>query len=101
MPKAVHISVRVPVEIRNEEGHIVTSCFLLDTPQEGSNKHDALDALTDAVRSFLISSFGNGSIDRMLHDHKLCPQDVQSGVIDGRYIEVSLTLAASPPNKQT
>ena len=101
MQKAVQISVRVPVEIRNEDGRIVTSCFLLDTPQKGSNKHDTLDALTDAVRSFLISSFGNGSIDRMLHDHELCPQDVRSGVIDGRYIEVSLTLTASPPNVKT
>ena len=94
MQKAVHISVKVPVEIRNEDGRIVTSCFLLDTPQEGSNKPDALNALTDAVRSFLISRFGAGSIDRMLHDHELCPQDVQSSVIDGRYIEVSLTLTA-------
>ena len=98
MQKAVHISVKVPVEIRNEDGRIVTSCFLLDTPQEGSNKSDALDALTDAVRSFLISCFGNGSIDRMLHDHELCPQDVRSGVIDGRYIEISLTLTASTPD---
>ena len=98
MQKAVHITVKVPVEIRNEDGRIVTSCFLLDTPQEGSNKHDALDALTDAVRSFLISCFGNGSIDRMLQDHELCPQDVRSGVMDGRYIEVSLTLTASTPD---
>ena len=101
MQKAVHISVRVPVEIRNEDGRIVTSCFLLDTPQKGSNKHDTLNALTDAVRSFLISSFGNGSIDRMLHDHELCPQDARSSVIDGRYIEVSLTLTASPPSEKT
>ena len=98
MQKAVHISVKLPVEIRNEEGRIVASCFLLDTSQEGSNKHDALDALTDAVRSFLISCFGIGSIDRMLHDHELCPQDVRGGVMDGRYIEVSLTLTASTPN---
>lgn len=97
MHKAVHISVKLPVEIRNEDERIVTSSFLLDTPQEGSNKPDALDALTDAVRSFLISCFGNGSIDRMLHDHELCPQDATSGVIDGRYIEVSLTLTASTP----
>lgn len=98
MQKAVHITVKVPVEIRNEDGRIVTSCFLLDTPQAGLNKHDALDALTDAVRSLLISCFDNGSIDRMLHDHELCPQDVRSDVIDGRYIEVSLTLTASTPD---
>ncbi len=98
MQKAVHISVKLPVNIRNEDGRIVTSCFLLDTPQEGLNKPDALDALTDAVRSFLISCFENGTIDRMLHDHELCPQDVASSVIEGRYIEVSLMLKAPAPD---
>ena len=83
MQKAVQICVKVPVEIRNEDGRIITSCFLLDTAQQGSNKPAALDALTDAVRSFLISCFDNGSIDRMLYDHDLVPQDVRSGVIDG------------------
>lgn len=98
MQKAVQIFVKVPVEIRNEDGRIVTSCFLLDTAQEGSNKPAALDALTDAVRSFLISCFDNGSVDRMLHDHDLCAHDVRSSIIDGHYIEVSLTLTASTPD---
>lgn len=85
------------MEIRDEDGRIVTSCFLLNAPQEGASKPDALGALADAVRSFLILRFSDGSVDRMLHDHELFPQDVSSGVIDGRYIEVSLTLAASIP----
>ncbi len=97
MQKTVQISVRLPVEIRSGDGRIVTSCFLLDIPQEGLNKPEALNALTVAARCFLKSCFNSRGVDRMLYDHELRPQDVPNSGIDGRYIEVSLTLAASTP----
>jgi hypothetical protein len=40
--KAMQVFFKVPVEISEEGGRFVVSCFLLDGQHEGPNKHETL-----------------------------------------------------------
>ena len=94
MVSAVYMYLKVPVRVRPENGRFVSSCFLLDQPQEGPTKHAALEALTNAVQSFMTSCYRDRRIDSLLHEHDLRLLNVGDEITSGRYIDVSVMLRA-------
>ena len=49
--KALQVYFKVPADVQGEEGRFVASCFLLTATCTGATKHEALSALTEAVRA--------------------------------------------------
>ena len=92
MVKAMQVFFKVPVEVRQERGRYVASCFLLDSHQEGPNKHEALVALTNAVQSFMTSCCSDRSIDAVLHRHNLRLPNAGDELMTGHYIDVAVLL---------
>lgn len=90
---------KLPVEIRQEDGRFVASCFLLDTPQEGPNKHETLAALTNAVQSYMTSCCGDRAIDAVLHRHDICLPDAGEELKTGHYIDVEVLLKIPAPRR--
>jgi hypothetical protein len=90
--KAMQMFFKVPVEIRKVDGGFVASCFLVDAPQEGPNKHETLVALTNVVQEYVTSCCGDRAIDAMLHRHDLRLPEAGDELKTGHYIDVSILL---------
>ena len=90
--KAMQMFFKVPVEIRQQDGRFIASCFLLDTHHEGANKHETLVALTNALQAFMTSCCGDRAIDAVLHRHDLRLPNVEDELRTGRYVDVSILL---------
>ena len=88
----MQVYFKVPVQIGEENGRYLASCFLVDTPSEGPTKHDALESLTTAVHSLMISSARDRALDAILHRHDLRIPDQGDELATGRYIDVSIQL---------
>jgi hypothetical protein len=94
MRKAIRVSFRVPVEVREENGRFIVTCFLLESPQEAASKHAAIDNMANAVQLQMFSRFNDRAVDAFLRDHEFDAQH-ESGGIEGRpYIDVSIMLKA-------
>ena len=83
---------KVPVQIGQKDGRYIAKCFLVDLPSEGPTKHEALEALTEAVQSLVTSCAKDRSLDAMLHRHDLRLPDQGDELATGRYIDVSIRL---------
>ena len=94
MVSAVYMYLKVPVHVRPENGRFISSCFLLDQPQEGPTKHAALEALTHAAQSFMTSCCKDRRVDALLHEHDLRVLNAGEEITSGRYIDVSVMLRA-------
>jgi len=94
MRKTIRVSLRVPVDVREENGRYVASCFLLDSHQEATSKHDAIENMANAVQSHMSSRFNDRAIDALLRDHALDAQHGRSEVEGGPYIDISIMLKA-------
>ena len=98
MRKAIRVSLRVPVEIRQENSRFIATCFLLDFPQEAPSKHGVIERIANAVQMYLLSRFNDRTIDTFLDYHDLDVQQVSSGIVEyGPYIDVSVMLEVSEP----
>lgn len=90
--KALQVYFKVPVEVRDENGSFVASCFLLSTTCAGATKHEALDLLTAAVQDFLAAQCAGRTVDEVLHQHDLSLPHPDEELVTGRYIDVSVML---------
>jgi len=90
--EAMQMFFKVPVDIRQEDGRFVASCFLLDTEHEGPNKHETLESLTIAVQSYMTSCCAERSIDAVLHRYDLRLPEPGDELVTGHYIDVSVLL---------
>lgn len=88
----MQVYFKVPVEIKEKDGRYIASCFLVDTHSEGPTKHEALDALTEAVHTFMTTSARKRELDSILHRHDLRLPDQGEELATGRYIDVSIQL---------
>lgn len=88
----MQVFFKVPVQIREENGRYIASCFLVDTHCEGPTKHEALETLTEAVHSFMTSCARDRTLDAMLRRHDLRLPDEGDELATGRYIDVSIQL---------
>lgn len=89
---AVQVSLRLPVEVRQENERFIATCFLLDLYQEAPSKHDVLQRLTNAVQSQLYLHFKDRVFDSLLDVHGLKAQQELGGIEAGPYIDVSVIL---------
>ena len=94
MRKAIRVSFRVPVEVRQEDGRFIVTCFLLESRQEATSKHDAIENMAIAVQLKMFSRFNNRAIDALLRDHELDARHDSSGIEGGPYVDVSIMLKA-------
>ncbi|MGC2519401.1 MAG: hypothetical protein WA373_09895 [Burkholderiales bacterium] len=94
MRKEIRVSFRVPVEVRQENGRFIATCFLLDSRQEATSKHDAIENMANAIQLQMFSRFRDRAIDTFLHDHGLDAHDESSGIEGGPYVDVSIMLKA-------
>ncbi len=97
MRKAIRVSVKVPVEVRQENGRFIATCFLLSSSHDAPSKHGALENLAGAVQALMFSRFKDRDIDRLLQDHDLRAHLASNGIAGGSYIDVSVTLKAPEP----
>ena len=96
MRKALRVSFRVPVEVRQENGRYIATCFLLDVQREAPSKHEALEGMVKAVQLHLYSRFKDRTIDSLLRDHDLEAQPAPGGIEGSSYVDVSVMLKAPP-----
>jgi hypothetical protein len=94
MRKAIRVSFRVPVEVRQENGRFITTCFLLESRHEAASKHDAIENMAIAVQLHMYSRFNNRRFDALLRDHALDAQNERSEIEGGPYVDVSIMLKA-------
>ena len=94
MRKAMRVSFRVPVEVRQENGHFIATCFLLESRQVAASKHDAIENMAIAVQLKMFARFNNRAVDAFLRDHEFDAQHESSGIEGGPYIDVSIMLKA-------
>ncbi len=97
MRKAIRVSIKVPVEVRQENGRFIVNCFLLTSSHDAPSKHGALENFAGAVQALMFSRFRDRDIDRLLKDHDLRAQLASNGIAGGSYIGVAVTLKASEP----
>lgn len=96
MTDAMQVYFKVPVQIGEENGRYLASCFLVDTPSEGATKHEALETLTKAVHSLMTSCARDRALDAMFHRHDLRLPEQGDELATGRYIDVSIQLKIPP-----
>jgi hypothetical protein len=94
MRKAIRVSFRVPVKVRQENDRFIATCFLLESLQEAGNKHDAIENMAIAVQLKMFSRFNNRAVDAFLRDHEFDAQNERSEIEGGPYIDVSIMLKA-------
>lgn len=88
----MQVFFKVPVQIRQESGRYIASCFLVDNLCEGSNKHEVLEDLTVAVQSFMTTCAQERAIDALLHRHDLRLPEKGEELATGRYIDIAIQL---------
>lgn len=97
--KAMQVYFKVPVEVREENGRFIASCFLLESTHEGPNKHEALEALTNAVQTFMTACCGERTMDAVLHRHDLRLPDDGDEIHTGRFVDASILLKLPAANR--
>ncbi len=90
--KALHVYFKVPVEVRDENGRFVASCFLLPATCDGETKFEAISALTEVVRIFLTAQCTGRTLDDVLHRHDLQLPHPHEELVTGRYIDIAVQL---------
>jgi hypothetical protein len=94
MRKALRVTFKAPVEVCEERGNFIATCYLLDARYEAPSKHAALERVAEAVQSLMSLRLRDGTLDTFLREHRLGVQNAPDGISGGPYIEVAVMLKA-------
>lgn len=72
-PQQIMFHMRVPAEVKNEDGIFVSSCCPLDVHSQGNSEAEALENLTEALRLFVETCFEMGTLEVVLKDCGFAP----------------------------